>query len=70
MSEDSGLFNNENLIASLLVVDGHMVARKKKLEFVLLPAGTDNSGRLNINCKAITLEIYSYLFYRIMLQIY
>ena len=29
MSEDSGLFNNENFIASLLVVDGHMVARKK-----------------------------------------
>ena len=29
MSEDSGLFNNENFIAPLLVVDGHMVARKK-----------------------------------------
>ncbi|KAK7858550.1 hypothetical protein CFP56_011456 [Quercus suber] len=29
MSEDSTLFNNENFIASLLVVDGHMVARKK-----------------------------------------
>ena len=25
MSEDSGLFNNENFIAPLLVVDGHMV---------------------------------------------
>ncbi|KAK7858553.1 hypothetical protein CFP56_011455 [Quercus suber] len=35
--------------------------KEEKLEFVLLPAGTGNSGRLNINCKAITLEIYSYL---------
>ena len=31
--------------------------KEEKLEFVLLPAGTGNSGRLSINCKAITLEI-------------
>ena len=35
----------------------------RKVGVCIITAGTGNSGRLNRNCKAITLEIYSYWCY-------